>query len=183
MNILSCEAKMKKNVIDYYKEWETDQIKADLDRNRLPFTTAFENISGDFNKATGMRNANAFMSKEVWIVGQKKWDRRGAVGTHNYMHLKHANSLNEIWLNNPIIRSMRWVVVDNLPGAIKLNNYEWKENSFIVFGEEQRGVSSEAISLADDIIYIPQLGSVRSLNVGTASGIIMYDYVAKLGMV
>ena len=30
-----------RNVIDYYKEWETDQIKADLDTRRLPFSVGF----------------------------------------------------------------------------------------------------------------------------------------------
>lgn len=135
------------------------------------------------NKATGMRNANAFMAQEVWIVGDKKWDRRGAVGTHNYMHLKHSESLEKIWLNETKIRGMRWVVVDNVPGATPINDYEWKKDSFMIFGEEKRGVTNSAICLADDVIYIPQLGSVRSLNVGTASGIVMYDYVTKLGMV
>jgi tRNA G18 (ribose-2'-O)-methylase SpoU len=174
---------MSRNVIDYYKEWETDQIKADLDNRRLSFVAAFENISGDFNKATGMRNANAFMAKEVWIIGNKKWDRRGAVGTHNYMHLKHATDLESLWVNNESIHKMKWVVVDNIPGAIPITEYEWRSDSFMIFGEEQRGVSESAVNLADDIVYIPQLGSVRSLNVGTACGIVMYDYVSKMGMI
>lgn len=38
-----------RNVIDYYKEWETEQIKADLDTKRMPYAVAFENLSGDFN--------------------------------------------------------------------------------------------------------------------------------------
>lgn len=170
------------NVIDYYKEWEVDQIKADLDKKRLPFIAAFENLSGDFNKATGMRNANAFMAKEVWIIGNKKWDRRGAVGTHNYMHLKHSDSLENLWVENQPIRNMRWVAVDNIPGAIPITEYDWNKDSFMIFGEERRGVSNSAISLADDIVYIPQLGSVRSLNVGTACGIAMYDYAVKTGV-
>ena len=43
-----------RNVIDYYKQWETDQIISDLDTQRLPFIIGFENISGDFNKASGV---------------------------------------------------------------------------------------------------------------------------------
>jgi tRNA (guanosine-2'-O-)-methyltransferase len=50
----------------------------------------------------------------------------------------------------------------------------------MLFGEEGRGLSQEAIESADDIVYIPQLGSVRSLNLGTASGIAMYDYCSKM---
>jgi tRNA G18 (ribose-2'-O)-methylase SpoU len=52
-----------------------------------------------------------------------------------------------------------------------------------MFGEEQRGLSAEALLLADDIVYIPMRGSVRSFNVGTASGIAMYDYCMKTTMV
>lgn len=123
------------------------------------------------------------MSKEVWIIGDKKWDRRGAVGTHNYMHLHHSESVESLWTSNSTIRGMRWVAIDNVPGAIPITDYKWQPDSFMIFGEEKRGLSSMSLSLADDVLYIPQLGSVRSLNVGTASGIVMYDYVTKLGMV
>ena len=171
-----------RNVIDYYKEWENDQIKADLDTRRLPFVVGFENISGDFNKASGIRNSNAFLAKESWIIGKRQWDRRGAVGTHNYIHLKYAPSLDHIYLNEQHIRDMRWVAVDNVPGAIPLTQYEWRPNTFMIFGEEARGVSPMGLGMADDVVMIPQLGSVRSLNVSVASGIMMYDYATKLGM-
>lgn len=171
-----------RNIIDYYKEWENDMIRADLDTKRLPFVVGFENISGDFNKASGVRNSNAFMAKETWIIGNKRWDRRGAVGTQNYIHLKYAKSLDEVYLNHPNIRDMKWVAVDNVPGAIPITNYDWSPETFMIFGEEARGVSPMALGMAEDVVMIPQLGSVRSLNVSVASGIIMYDYAAKLGM-
>lgn len=175
--------KNSRNVIDYYKEWENDQIKADLDTRRLPFIVGLENISGDFNKSTIIRSSNAFLAKESWIIGNKRWDRRGAVGTHNYIHLKYSPSLDDIYLNQPHIRDMRWVAVDNVPGATPITQYEWKPETFMIFGEESRGISPMALGMADDVVMIPQLGSVRSLNVGVAGGIIMYDYASKLGMI
>lgn len=175
--------KNSRNVIDYYKEWENDQIKADLDTRRLPFIVGLENISGDFNKSTIIRSSNAFLAKESWIIGNKRWDRRGAVGTHNYIHLKYSPSLDDIYLNQPHIRDMRWVAVDNVPGATPITQYEWKSDTFMIFGEESRGISPMALGMADDVVMIPQLGSVRSLNVGVAGGIIMYDYASKLGMI
>lgn len=171
-----------RNVIDYYKGWENDQIKADLDTRRLPFAVGLENISGDFNKSTIIRSTNAFLAKETWIIGNKKWDRRGAVGTYNYIHLKYAPSLDNIYLHQPQIRDMRWVAVDNVPGATPITDYEWRPDSFMIFGEESRGISPMALGMAEDVIYIPQLGSVRSLNVGVAGGIVMYDYMTKLKM-
>jgi tRNA G18 (ribose-2'-O)-methylase SpoU len=172
-----------RNVIDYYKEWENDQIKADLDTRRLPFVVGLENISGDFNKSTIIRSSNAFLAKQSWIIGNKRWDRRGAVGTHNYIHLKYAPSLDYIYLHEPEIRDMRWVAVDNVPGAIPITQYQWKPETFMIFGEESRGISPMALGMAEDVVMIPQLGSVRSLNVGVAGGIVMYDYASKLGMI
>lgn len=172
-----------RNVIDYYKEWESDQIKADLDTRRLPFVVGLENISGDFNKSTIIRSSNAFLAKQSWIIGNKRWDRRGAVGTHNYIHLKYAPSLDYIYLNEPDIRDMRWVAIDNVPGAVPITHYDWRPDTFMIFGEERRGVSPMALGMAEDVVMIPQLGSVRSLNVGVAGGIVMYDYASKLGMV
>jgi tRNA G18 (ribose-2'-O)-methylase SpoU len=44
-----------------------------------------------------------------------------------------------------------------------------------IFGEESKGLSDEILDLCEDYVYIPMIGSVRSLNVGTASGILMAE--------
>lgn len=173
-----------RNVIDFYKSWETDAIKADLDTNRLPFITAFEHVNGDFNKATGIRNNNAFGGREIWIVGSrgKRYDKRGTVGTHHYEHVKFADSWFSCLEGIPDRSEYVLVAFDNVYGSRDLDGFDWPVNSIMMFGEEQRGLSDEALSMADHIVSIPMRGSVRSLNVGTCSGIAMYDYVTKTGM-
>jgi tRNA G18 (ribose-2'-O)-methylase SpoU len=169
-----------RNVTDFYKGWELDQIKADLDLNRLPFITAFEHVNGDFNKSTGIRNNNGFLGKEIWIIGEraKRYDKRGTVGTHHYEHVKFAETWGQML--ESIGSEYVLIAFDNVEGATTLPNFKWPEKVIMMFGEEQRGLSPEALALADDIVYIPMNGSVRSLNVGTASGIAMYDYCAKM---
>ena len=49
-----------------------------------------------------------------------------------------------------------------------------------IFGQEQIGIPKEILDMADDILYIPQYGSVRSINVGCASSIIMNNYCAQI---
>ena len=61
-----------------------------------------------------------------------------------------------------------------------MEDFVWPENSLMIFGEEGIGLSDEMLSLADHIVSITQYGSVRSMNVGTTSGIAMYDYTSKL---
>lgn len=172
-----------RNVIDFYKGWELDAIRGDLDKNRLPFIAAFEHVNGDFNKATGIRNNNAFLGREVWIVGEsaKRYDKRGTVGTHHYEHVKYASSWRDVFSGIPDISDYRIVAIDNVDGSRSIQDYDWCEKTLMMFGEEQRGLSDEALAIAHDIVYIPMRGSVRSLNVGTASGIAMYDYTMKVG--
>ena len=50
----------------------------------------------------------------------------------------------------------------------------------IFFGEEGCGLTEEILNLSDYRIEIEQYGSVRSLNVGTASGIVLFECVQRL---
>lgn len=45
----------------------------------------------------------------------------------------------------------------------------------LVMGSEDRGISREMTSLADEIISIPLTGNIGSLNVSVAAGIIIYE--------
>ena len=61
-----------------------------------------------------------------------------------------------------------------------MESFVWPDNAIMIFGEEGIGLSEEMLSLADHVVSITQYGSVRSMNVGTTSGIAMYDYLNKL---
>ncbi|HWH15917.1 MAG TPA: TrmH family RNA methyltransferase [Miltoncostaeaceae bacterium] len=167
-----------RNLIDHPKYWREDAVRAALDRRRHAFAPVLENFAYDFNVATAVRNANAFLAREVWIVGRRRWDRRGAQGTHRYEHVRHAATTGEAVAARRA-EGYRVVVVDNVDGASSLLTYRWPERALMVFGQEQIGVSHEALRLADDVVYIPQYGSTRSINVGTASGIAMFAWAAQ----
>ena len=70
--------------------------------------------------------------------------------------------------------------VDNTPGSVSISSYQFPSNSLLVFGEESCGLSPTIKSLCQDIVHIDQFGSIRSLNVGVASGIIMHTLVSRL---
>ena len=168
--------KDKRNIVDPYKYWTNDAINAHLDGNRHQFGVLCCNFNSDFNIATVIRNNNAFLAKEVFIYGYKNWDRRGAVGAHLYSrihYLPDAKSLDQIG-------DYVWVGVDNIDGAVTMDNYVWPTNALMCFGQENDGLRPEIIERCQNIVYIKQYGSVRSLNVGTAAGIAMYDYVSKM---
>ena len=107
----------RRNVADRYRYWRVDAIVADLDERRHPFHVAVENWQHDLNIGAVVRNANAFLAAEVHIVGARRWNRRGAMVTDRYLHIRHHPTLEEFaaWA-----RSERLPVlgVDNLPGSV-----------------------------------------------------------------
>jgi tRNA G18 (ribose-2'-O)-methylase SpoU len=166
------------NVIDKYKSWDIQQIKQDVQEHTLPYAVLMQHIGGDYNISTLVRNANAFGVRRVYYYGRKKWDRRGSVGTHHYTDLIHIDSLKGV----ESLKSTYHIVgiENNLPEAKDISEFVARPDTLFVFGEEGSGIQKEILDLCDEIVYIPQRGSVRSLNVGTCSGIVMNDYVNKL---
>ncbi|MGM9904331.1 RNA methyltransferase [Enterococcus sp. 10A9_DIV0425] len=59
--------------------------------------------------------------------------------------------------------------------AVALTKIKPTENYAIIMGNEGQGVSSELLALADQNIYIPMKGNAESLNVGVATGILLYQ--------
>ncbi|HFB67420.1 MAG TPA: RNA methyltransferase, partial [Calditrichae bacterium] len=59
--------------------------------------------------------------------------------------------------------------------AISIYDVDWTQPSAIIMGNEHRGVSDEALAIADANVYIPQFGMIESLNVSVATAIILYE--------
>lgn len=164
-----------KNVVDWLQSYDDVYIKDHLNSTRSPLRVVCENINGDFNLSSVIRSAEGFNSHSVTILGNKKWDRRGAVGAHNRIDVNHVASYAD--LNIP--KGYSVVVLDNVPGATPIHLFNWNPNTILVVGEEQRGVSEEVIKAADAVVYIPMMGAVRSFNVASSATVAMYDYSLK----
>jgi tRNA G18 (ribose-2'-O)-methylase SpoU len=170
----------RRNVIDRYRYWRHDAIVADLDAIRHPFHVAIENFQHDFNIGAVVRNANAFLAAEVHIVGNRKWNKRGAMVTDTYQHVQHHVDLDAMatWAAE---RDLPLVGIDNLPGSEDIRTAEMPQRSVLLFGQEGPGLSDEARGHCSVVLHIPQYGSTRSINAGVASGIAMYEWVRRYG--
>ncbi len=49
----------------------------------------------------------------------------------------------------------------------------------IIMGSEEDGVSEDVLRAADDLVMIPILGTISSLNVSVASGILLYEVIRQ----
>jgi len=63
---------------------------------------------------------------------------------------------------------------------VPLSTYNFAPNTLFVFGEEGVGLTPAMQDMCEDIVEIPMYGSVRSLNCGVASGIVMYSFMESI---
>lgn len=167
-----------RNVIDKYKGLSVEEIKKDLETSRHNFHIAVENFQHDFNIGTIARNANAFNAAGIHIIGKRHWNRRGAMKTETYMNVLHHKNVQD-FVNWAKKNNLRIIAIDNQKGAKNLNNTQLSKGSVLVFGNESDGLSEEMIKACEEMIAIEQFGSTRSVNVGVASGILMYEFVRR----
>ena len=168
----------RRNVVDRYRYWTMAAIVADLDTRRHDFHVAIENWQHDFNIGTIVRSANAFLAAEVHIVGHRRWNRRGAMVTDRYQHVRHHPSAEELaaYLHE---RDTALLGIDNLPGSRHLETMALPRRACFLFGQEGPGLSDGARAVCDGTFSIAQFGSTRSINASAAAAIAMHSWIRE----
>lgn len=167
-----------RNLVDEYKGMPNEQVFAALDKKRTPLEIAIENVEHDFNIGTIVRSANSFNVKRVHIIGKKKYNRRGAMCTDKYLEIIHYPTI-EDFLSTQKGRELV-AIENNTPRAKPLHDKKFIQDTTLIFGSENNGITQELLGKAQDVRYIESFGSTRSVNVGVAAGIVMYEYTRQL---
>ncbi|WP_430298264.1 TrmH family RNA methyltransferase [Sinomonas sp. B1-1] len=168
----------RRNVLDKYRYWTHEAIVAELDTRRHEFHVAIENWQHDLNIGTVVRTANAFLAKEVHIIGRRRWNRRGAMVTDRYQHVRHHATVEDFveWARR---EDLPILGVDIFPDSVPLETYELPRRCVLVFGQEGPGLTPEVHTAADATLSIEQFGSTRSINAASAAAIAMHAWVRR----
>lgn len=164
-----------RNVLDEFKGMDHDEIVAELDRRGVSLEIAIENTLRDFNMGTIVRSANAFGVRTVHVIGRRQWNKRGAMMTDKYLEVEYHASSAE-FSSQMQQRGKYLVALENNVSSASILSAELPENTVFIFGQEGSGISEELLAVADKVVHIDQLGSTRSLNVGVAAGIAIFEW-------
>ena len=167
-----------RNVTDEFKEESHEKIVAALDARGVEFEIAIENTLRDYNMGTIVRSANAFGVRRIHVVGRRQWNKRGAMMTDKYLEVLYHDSP-EHFVRQMHKHGLSVVAIDNVHGATLLQGTEIGRQVVLVFGQEGPGISTAFLEHCDQIVAIEQLGSTRSVNVGVAAGIAMYEILRR----
>ena len=168
----------RRNVVDEFRYWRLEAIVAALDERRHGFHVAIENWGHDFNIGSVVRTANAFLAREVHIIGRRRWNRRGAMVTDRYQHLRHHPSTEQFlaWARQ---EGLPVIAVDNVAGSEPLELFDLPQRCVLLFGQEGPGVSPEVLEAAAATVATEQFGSTRSINAGAAAAVTMHAWIRR----
>jgi tRNA(Leu) C34 or U34 (ribose-2'-O)-methylase TrmL len=153
-DVLLLENGDTRNVLDKYRYWTNEAIKADLNMSRVSLHVA------------------------VHIIGKKHYNRRGAMVTDKYLNIVHHESVEGF---TALMKSEKRhiIAIDIFPGSKNLSDTKLPNKTVLVFGGEGPGLSDKMQEVAEKTVMIEQFGSTRSVNVGVASGIAMYTWMQQ----
>ncbi len=162
--------------IDDYQYYDLGTILKDKPENVL----ILDHIQDPQNFGAIIRSANVFGIKHIIIPKDRACDVTSTVmkvssgGFRNVKIIK-VSSLFEAC--EQLKKNGFWVYASALNNqASKLHKTNFAKPSCVIVGNEEKGVSSTLIKHADEVIYIEQKSdSVQSLNVASATSIILYE--------
>ena len=167
-----------RNLVDEYKGLTNEQVFDELSKKRTGLEIAIENVEHDFNIGSIVRTANSFNVSKVHIIGKKKYNRRGAMCTDKYLEIIHHASI-EDFLATQTGRELV-AIENNTPRARELHSKAFTPATTLIFGSENNGITTELLEKATDVRFIESFGSTRSVNVGAAAAIAMYEWTRQI---
>lgn len=155
-----------------------EKMKRVLNFRQPDLTVVCENIHDPHNVSAILRSCDAVgvLSVHLLYTQEKfpKLGRKSSASANKWMdihkHKKHSD-VKRVLQN----QEMRIFATFLDPSAKSIYEIDWTLPSAIIVGNEHRGVSDEALQIADQRIYIPMFGMVESLNVSVATAVILYE--------
>ena len=156
----------------------SDEVSFNEKQPASPFLVVLHGINNPVNVGAILRTAEAAGVTGVMATANTSDPfspkaLRGAMGSAFRLPIWMRSGFEEVlaWCAE---RSARTVCAD-LDGLKDYREYDWRGARALIVGPESTGLSSDEIAAADEAVRIPMQGSVESLNVAVATGIILYE--------
>lgn len=168
------------NVRDELKGMSVEDIREFQPSN--DFAVALINVDGGLNIGSIIRSAVIFGADKVFLIGQRRYDRRSAVGAQNYIDVEYVicDPSTDYGSEMALNAMVRYKPVAVELGGISIDKFGHPFGTCYIFGSEREGIPPTLLNKIKDRITIPQFGVMRSLNVAVAAGIIMHEATWKI---
>jgi|694.fasta_scaffold71880_4 tRNA (guanosine-2'-O-)-methyltransferase len=137
-----------------------------------------DGVQNPFNLGSILRTAAAYSVDHLWLVGSPSPNdakvQKTALGSQKFVTTTSCETSASA-LSAAHAAGYRVIGIELAEGAVPLHETDLSGDVCIVMGHEDRGLSKDLLAGADALAFIPQLGKIGSLNVGTATAIALYE--------
>lgn len=155
------------------------------DAEKTPLILVLDDIRSLHNIGSVFRTADAFLVEIIYLCGitavpPNKEIHKTALGATETVAWEYHKDILDV-IGSLKSEGVEVWAVEQVEGAVYLNDFRPQKGSryALIFGNEVKGVSQEAIRLCDGAIEIPQLGTKHSLNISVSAGVVVWDIFQK----
>lgn len=162
-------------------EKRLNKFKEVISKRQKYLTLVLENLHDAHNVSAILRSAESTGIDRVFLIynGEEKFPRISKVSSASakkWVEVVKFDSVKKCYdeLKKQKFRILSTHMVENKKNK-SLYEIDFTKKTAIVFGNEHRGLSDEAKSLADGNFLIPMAGMVQSLNVSVSVAVCIYE--------
>lgn len=170
------------------EELKRDDLKTYKRKKKLPVVLVLDNIRSLNNVGSAFRTGDAFSIDKIFLCGitgapPHKDINKTALGAQMSVDWEHHSST-AACIKLLKEQGFKIAIVEQIDKSIYLQNMTFvsSEKYALVLGNEVTGISDDVLPLADFAIEIPQFGTKHSLNVSVSIGVVLWDYMSKIGI-
>ncbi len=154
---------------------------------RRPVHLILDNIRSAYNVGSIFRTADAGSVAHIHLCGMSAHPphrklEKTALGAQDHVPWTYYERTKEA-VEQLQASGVTVVAAEVTETAVAMGAYHWPQPVAIVLGNEVTGVSDSVLRRVSAVVYIPMDGHKNSINVATASGILLYHVLARWGFV
>jgi tRNA (guanosine-2'-O-)-methyltransferase len=153
------------------------RLRAVLDRRQPDLTVLMENVLVPRNLAAVLRSCDgvgAFEAHAVWPGGRLKISRPASGGNRKWLPVRKHRTLADA-LEHLKGRGFRILAAHPTPDALPFREIDYTLPTCLLVGNEDEGLTPEALAGADAVVTIPMDGMGTSLNVSVAAALLLFE--------
>jgi len=144
---------------------------------------ALDGLRSLFNVGSIFRTCDAAGFTSI-ILGNTKGKehptvQKTAMGAHKWVEQEKTGDLAQTLLEKKK-KGFHIIGVDTIKDACPFYDMPWENNTILVFGNEEYGISSHVRTSCDTFVDIPMFGKKNSLNVANAAAVICFNLAISL---
>jgi tRNA G18 (ribose-2'-O)-methylase SpoU len=167
-------------------ELERKNIDEFKEAQKTPIIIILDDIRSLHNIGSVFRTSDAFLIEKIYLCGitatpPNKEIHKTALGATDTVAWEYQKEVLTV-IDELKTKSISVFAIEQVENSIMLNDFEVEKGKkyALIFGNEVKGVSQQAIEKCDGVIEIPQLGTKHSLNISVSAGIVVWDLFKKL---